>query len=135
MPDSSIEELNRISEGIIGAAIAVHRALGPGYTESMYEMALCLELETSGIHFQRQAPISVEYRGIRIGDMRLDIIVAEQVVVELKAIDRLTDIHTAQVLSYLKATRLRLGLLINFNVPVLTRGVKRIINTQQSLSL
>jgi GxxExxY protein len=87
-----------------------------------------------GVPYQRQYPLQVVYKGQVMGDMRLDLLIQEQVVVELKAVDRLADIHTAQVLSYLKAARLTVGLLINFNVPILTRGVKRIVHTPSTSS-
>jgi GxxExxY protein len=125
---------NQVTERIIGAAIQVHRELGPGFVEHIYEEALCLELASMGVPYQRQYPLQVVYKGQVMGDMRLDLLIQEQVVVELKAVDRLADIHTAQVLSYLKAARLTVGLLINFNVPILTRGVKRIVHTPSTSS-
>jgi GxxExxY protein len=119
--------VNRLSHEVIGAALEVHRLLGPGFLESLYEEALCIELELRKITFQRQAPIPVHYKGRVVGENRLDLLVGDCLVVELKAVDQLATIHTAQVLAYLKATGHKLGLLINFNVPVLKYGIKRVI--------
>ncbi len=126
-PESRVD---RLARQVIGAAIEVHKALGPGYLESVYEEALALELELQGVGCVRQAPIRIGYKGSIVGEGRLDLLVDERLVVELKAVDNLLPIHQAQVLSYLKATRHNLGLLINFNVRVLRDGVKRIILTQ-----
>jgi GxxExxY protein len=122
-------ELNRLTHGVIGAAIEVHRILGPGLLESVYERALCIELELAGIPFARRVPVSVRYKHHSIGEARLDLLVAEKVIVELKSTSDLAPVHVAQLLSYLKLTRLRLGLLINFNVSELRAGVRRIIHT------
>jgi GxxExxY protein len=119
-------EINELARRVIGAAIEVHKALGPGYLESIYEAALCTELEYQEITFANQYPINVLYKGRYVGEGRLDLLVENCIVVELKAVDALLPVHTAQVISYLKATRCKLGLLINFNVPVLKRGIKRI---------
>ncbi len=120
-------EIDRLAHKVIGAAIEVHRLLGPGFLESVYEEALCVELELCGIPFARQVPIALNYKGRSIGECRLDLIVSDSLIVELKAVDGLAPIHSAQVISYLKATHRVLGLLINFNVPVLKDGVKRVI--------
>lgn len=119
-------ELNEISRSVIGAAIDVHRALGPGFLESVYEEALCMELHDCGIPFQRQYEVAVRYKGREVGTGRVDMIVKETIIVELKAVDALAPIHTAQLLSYLRITGYPLGLLINFNVAKLTDGVRRI---------
>jgi GxxExxY protein len=119
-------EINELARRVIGAAIEVHKALGPGYLESVYEAALCTELEFREISFTNQYPISVLYKGRYVGEGRLDLLVEKCLVVELNAVDVLLPIHTAQVISYLKATQCKLGLLIDFNVPVLKRGIKRI---------
>lgn len=120
--------LERYAFAVIGAAIDVHRALGPGYLEAVYEEGLCYELELRQIPYLRQHPIGVVYKGKLIGEGRIDILVADCLIVELKAVDDLAPIHTAQVISYLKATGLNLGLLLNFKVPVLKQGgIKRII--------
>jgi GxxExxY protein len=121
------DELNALSHAVIGAAIEVHRTLGPGFLESVYEEALCVELRLRGITFERQVEIGVRYKGEPVGIGRLDILVADALIVELKAVETLAPIHEAQLLSYLKATGHRLGLLINFNIPVLRNGLKRII--------
>ncbi|HEY8293277.1 MAG TPA: GxxExxY protein [Thermomicrobiales bacterium] len=118
--------LNQLSHEIIGAAIEVHRSLGPGFLESVYEEAVCVELELRKIPFVRQLDIAVAYKGHAVGAGRIDILVDHAVVVELKAVEALAPIHQAQILSYLKSTGYQLGLLINFNVTVLRDGVKRI---------
>ena len=114
-PDADVDELAR---RVIGAAIEVHRHLGPGFLESVYEEALCVELELREIPFERQRPIGVDYKGHSVGQGRLDLLVGDRLLIELKAVDRLAPIHNAQVMSYLKATKLHLGLLINFDVPL-----------------
>ncbi|HEY1381720.1 MAG TPA: GxxExxY protein [Gemmataceae bacterium] len=114
-----------IAHQIIGSAIEVHRLLGPGFLESVYERALAHELRLRGLVVERQKDILVPYKDIQIEGQRLDLLVAGRVIVELKAIDAIAPIHQAQLLSYLKATGLRLGLLINFNVLVLKDGIKR----------
>ena len=121
------EEPNALSHAVIGAAIEVHRTLGPGFLESVYEQALCVELELRHIPFDNQVEIGVGYKGRIIGEGRLDILVANALIVELKAVDALAPIHEAQLLSYLKATGHRLGLLMNFNVPILRNSIRRII--------
>ena len=118
--------LNRLSHEIIGAAIEVHRSLGPGYLESVYEEALCVELELRKIPFVRQLDIAVAYKGHAVGAGRIDILVDHAVIVELKAVEALAPIHQAQILSYLKSTGYQLGLLINFNVTILRDGIRRI---------
>ncbi|HWZ88698.1 MAG TPA: GxxExxY protein [Polyangiaceae bacterium] len=125
--ERSRTELDRISYLTIGAAIEVHRILGPGLLESIYEEALCSELVTRKLSFSRQVPTRVMYKQHSVGEVRLDLVVCGQIVLELKATDGIAPIHVAQLLSYLKATRLRLGLLINFNVAELRRGIKRLV--------
>ena len=120
-------ETDRFAQEVIGAAIEVHRALGPGFLESVYEQAMSIELGLLGISFERQVPVAVSYKGHSIGESRLDLLVEGKLVVELKAVDQFAPIHTAQVMSYLKATGHRLGLLINFNVVRLKDGVKRVV--------
>ncbi|MBI1280016.1 MAG: GxxExxY protein [Anaerolineaceae bacterium] len=123
MPD-----LEECAFKVIGAAIEVHRALGPGFLEAVYEEALCYELELRNISFLRQHPIAIQYKGRLIGEGRIDILVEDCLIVELKAVDDLIGIHIAQVISYLKATQLHLGLLINFKVQVLkSGGIKRVV--------
>lgn len=125
-PGASVDTLAR---RVIGAAIEVHRILGPGLLESIYEEALCVELALAGIAFARQVPVTVHYKRHHIGDARLDLLVGDQLIVELKNVEGIAPVHIAQVLSYLKIKRLRLGLLVNFNVPELRLGIKRVINT------
>jgi GxxExxY protein len=120
------KELDRLAREVIGAAIEVHRAPGPGYLESVYEEAMTVGF---GLPFERQPAISVGYKGRQVGEGRLDFLVGGVLVVELKTIEEFAPIHTAQVIAYLKATNCRLGLLINFNVPVLKDGVKRIVRS------
>ena len=118
-----------ISYDIVGAAIEVHRALGPGLLESAYQACLCQELRLRGINYRHQVPLPLKYRCLDVQcGYRLDIVVEEAIVVEIKAVRRVHPIHRAQVLTSLKLTGLRLGLLINFNVEVLRSGVYRIIN-------
>ena len=121
------EELDRLAHAVIGAAIEVHRHLGPGFLEAVYEEALCVELSSRQIPFVRQAPVAVRYKGHAVGESRLDVLVANALVIELKAVVAIAPVHVAQVMSYLKATGHKLGLLINFNVPFLKSGIKRII--------
>jgi GxxExxY protein len=122
-------EVNAISHEVIGAAIEVHRLRGAGFLESIYEEALCVELTLRGLRFDRQVPIGVQYKGHDVGEARLDLLVERSLVVELKAVGILAPIHVAQVISYLKATQHRLGLLITFNTAVLRRGVRRVVCT------
>jgi GxxExxY protein len=121
-------DLNRLSGEIIGAAIEVHKLLGPGLLESIYEECLCIELVNRNILFERQKEINIEYKGVRLeSKYRIDLVVSKMIVVELKTVDDLAPIHDAQILSYLKLTGLKVGLLINFNVPVLKDGIKRLV--------
>jgi GxxExxY protein len=119
-------ELNQLTQAVIGAAIEVHRTLGPGFLESVYEEALAVELTVRQIPFAKQHPIGIQYKGHIIGEGRLDFLIDQYLILELKAVEALHPIHTAQVLSYLKVTRCPLGLLINFNVSVLKEGIRRI---------
>jgi GxxExxY protein len=122
-------ELNELTEKIIGAAIEVHRTLGPGLMESAYAECLCRELSLQGIPFEREKALPVEYKGVKLDcGYRLDLLVAGSMVVELKAVEELLPIHEAQLLTYLRLGGWKVGLLINFNVPVLTKGVKRMVN-------
>jgi GxxExxY protein len=120
--------METLDHRVIGAAIEVHKRLGPGLLESVYEECLALELAHQGISFERQKPIPITYRGQQIAaTYRLDFIVADELILELKAVEKLEPVHTAQVLTYLRLTNNKLGLLINFNIPVLKDGIKRII--------
>jgi GxxExxY protein len=121
-------ELNRITQSVIGAAIEVHRELGPGLLESAYEECLCHELWGSGVAYARQRELPVEYKGLKLDcGYRVDLIVAERVVVEIKAVEGLLPIHEAQLLTYLRLGRWPVGLLINFNVAVLKKGIRRLV--------
>ncbi len=119
---------NKLTRAVIGAAVDVHASLGPGLLENLYEEAIAHELQLRRIPFRRQQPIRLHYKGVDIGDLRLDLVVDQLIVVELKAIERTAEVHRAQVLSYLRSTNLPLGLLINFNHLRLVDGVTRILN-------
>jgi GxxExxY protein len=121
-----VEEKDSLTEKIIGAAIEVHRILGPGLLETIYEEALIVELQLRGIHCERQVEVDVNYKGHIIKGQRLDILVEGEVVVECKSLSKLPDVALAQVLSYLKATGLKRGLLLNFGCPRMVDGIKRI---------
>jgi GxxExxY protein len=123
--DEPNPDLNRITNAIIGAAIEVHKRLGPGHLESVYENAMAIEFEVRGIVAQRQVPIEL-YRDQLVGGGRLDFLVAGLVILDTKAVEPLAPIHTAQMISYLRITKHRLALLINFNVKVLKDGIKRV---------
>lgn len=122
-------ELNQLTDKVIGAAIEIHRALGPGYQESIYEEALVFELGRFGIKFERQKAFSVRYKEHVVGEGRVDLLVEKKLVVELKAVEKVQPVHRAQVISYLKATSCELGLLINFNENLLRSGVHRVVYT------
>lgn len=122
-------EVNFITQRIIGAAIEIHRYLGPGLFERVYEGCLCYELELQNINFERQKYIPVFYKEKTFDNgFRADLVVENRVVVELKSVEALLDIHEVQVLNYLKLSELQVGLLINFNVPLLKKGIKRVVN-------
>jgi GxxExxY protein len=120
-------ELNALSEEIIRCAIEVHRELGPGLLESAYETAMCIELKTAGIDVKRQIGIPLYYKGELISEHRPDLIVGDQVVVEIKSIARFDPIHIAVMLTYLRVTGLRVGLLLNFNTAFMRQGIKRVM--------
>jgi GxxExxY protein len=123
-------EIDQCARSVVDAAFEVHRVLGPGFLESVYEEALAVELTLRGVAFQRQVPIALQYKGTPIGRARLDLLVAGRLVVELKASESLLPVHLAQVLSYLKASGQTLGLLINFNTRELRHGIRRVILTR-----
>jgi len=124
-----VAKLNGITDEVIGAAVAVHRQLGPGLLESAYEACLAYELSERGLFVERQKALPIKYRGVELDcGYRLDLLVSEQVIIELKAVDRLDPIHQAQLLSYLKLSGCKVGLLINFNVKVLKNGIRRLVN-------
>jgi GxxExxY protein len=123
-----MEEQDPLTGTVIGAAIEVHRVLGPGLLESVYERCLCRELTLRGMTPERQVQLPVVYKGEDVGcEFFMDIVVENRLVLELKTVERFEPIHTAQLITYLKLSRIRLGLLINFNVPVLRDGIKRVI--------
>lgn len=120
---------NTLSNRVIGAAIEAHRILGPGLLESVYELALERELALQGMMAHRQRPVSLEYKGVSLGDgFRLDILVNDLLLVEIKAVEQVLPLHEAQLLTYLRLTGKKLGLLINFNTRTLKDGIKRVVN-------
>ena len=122
-------DINNLSSTIIGAAIEVHKALGPGLLESAYEECLCHELSLRGVSFERQKPLPVEYKGKKLDcGYRLDIIVENTIILELKSCEKIEPIHKVQLLTYLKLSGLHLGLLLNCTVPVMRDGIIRIVN-------
>lgn len=121
------DELEGLAYGVIGAAIEVHRLLGPGFLESVYHQALRLEFQMRGIPHSYKHRVAINYKGHSVGEGELDFLVGNVLVVELKAVEKLTPIHEAQAISYLKMTNNSLALLINFNVPLLKDGIKRLI--------
>jgi GxxExxY protein len=124
-----VRDINQVSGAIIGACIEIHKAVGPGLLESAYRECLCYELSVAGLGFEREKALPIEYKGVKLDcGYRLDLVVENTIVVELKNVERLAPIHSAQLLTYLRLTKLSLGLLINFNVPVLAQGVRRIAN-------
>jgi GxxExxY protein len=122
-----MEDLNQLTERIIGCGIEVHRHLGPGLLEATYEEALCIEFQESGIKYKRQLPFPILYKGRTLGEYRLDLLVEDAVVVEIKSVERFDPVFEAQVLTYLKVTGKRVGLLINFNSRLLRDGIKRFV--------
>jgi GxxExxY protein len=123
------KERNRISGEILDSCIEVHSVLGPGLLESVYETCLAFELKSRGIKIERQVPIQIVYKGNLLGEIfKLDLYVENEIIVELKSVDTVLPVHKAQLLTYLKLKDKRLGLLINFNVPLLKDGFSRIIN-------
>jgi GxxExxY protein len=125
-PSAHVDELAR---NVISAAIEVHRNLGPGFLESVYEESLCLELKLRNIPFDRQKKFDIYFKDSLVGEGRIDLLIDNNLIVELKAVEVLAPLHYAQVTSYLKAMNLQLALLINFNVPLLKDGIKRIISS------
>jgi len=131
--ERSIED--KITETIIGCGIEVHKILGPGLLESAYEECLCYELSQKNLSFQRQADLPVIYKGVRLNcGYRMDLVVENLVIVEIKAVEKLLPIHEAQLLSYLKLYNKSVGLLLNFHTSVLKNGLKRIVNNFQNFS-
>jgi GxxExxY protein len=127
--DAEARRFDELTDQVIGACIEVHRALGPGLLESAYEECLCHELSLRKLAFERQVPLPVNYKAVKLDcGYRLDIVVEGKLVLELKTVETLLPIHQAQLLTYLKLSSLTYGLLINFHVPVLKHGLKRIVN-------
>jgi GxxExxY protein len=122
-------DINKLSSKIIGVAIEVHKSLGPGLLESAYEQCLCHELNLQRLSFESQKPLPVVYKGKRLDcGYRLDIVVEDEIILELKSCKQIEPIHKAQLLTYLKLSDLKLGLILNFNVPVMRDGMVRIVN-------
>jgi GxxExxY protein len=122
------EDDDPLTRSIIGFAIEVHRQLGPGLLESAYEECLCYELRHCGLSFRRQVPLPVVYKAMRLDcGYRIDLVVEERVIIELKTVERLIPIHEAQLLTYLKLSGMRTGLLLNFNSPILKDGIRRMV--------
>ncbi|MDQ3800948.1 MAG: GxxExxY protein [Acidobacteriota bacterium] len=123
------QKINQLTDKIIGCAIAVHRGLGPGLLESAYEECLSYELTQANLSFERQVQLPVIYKGVRLDcGYRMDMVVEDLVIVEIKAVERIIPVHEAQLLSYLKLYNKRVGLMFNFHVSVLKSGMKRIVN-------
>ena len=121
-------EFDQLSNRVIGCALEVHRTLGPGLLESTYEQCLAHELSQSGIAFKLQWPLPVEYKGIKLDcGYRVDLFVDDELIVELKSVDKITGIHKAQLLTYMKLSKVKVGLLINFNVEILKNGINRFV--------
>ena len=118
---------NLTTEQVIGACIEVHRHLGPGLLEGLYEECVCQELAQRGLHFERQRLVPVQYKGTTLSaSYRLDVVVEDRVIVEIKSVERLLPVHTAQLLTYMRLTHYHLGLLVNFNEPALRYGIRRV---------
>jgi GxxExxY protein len=118
----------QLTEAIIGAAIEVHKCLGPGLLESAYLACMMRELSIRNIQFETERPVPLEYKGVQLGvSYRLDLVVEKKVIVELKSVEKLESIHESQLLTYLRITGIKVGLLINFNVPLLSYGIKRMV--------
>ncbi|MBW4469091.1 MAG: GxxExxY protein [Stenomitos rutilans HA7619-LM2] len=133
--DAETRSFDELTQQTIGACIEVHRHLGPGLLESAYEHCLCYELSLAGLEFERQKPLPIVYKGVQLDcGYRLDVVVEDRLILELKAVEVLLPVHSAQLLTYLKLSCLTVGLLINFNVPVLKSGLKRIATNFQETS-
>jgi GxxExxY protein len=121
--------INKLSSRIIGAAIEVHKALGPGLLESAYEECICYELSIGGLSLERQKPLAVQYKGINLDcGYKLDVVVEDAIILELKSCEKIEPIHKAQLLTYLKLSGIKLGLILNFNVTLMREGIVRIVN-------
>ncbi|MDQ7778368.1 MAG: GxxExxY protein [Planctomycetota bacterium] len=120
-------DIDELTEKIIGCAIEVHRHLGPGLLENTYEEAMCIELELNGLRFERQVMVPAVYKGRKIGEYRIDLIVEDSVIVEIKSVERFDPVFEAQVLTYLRIKAKKVGLLINFNSRLLKDGIRRYV--------
>jgi GxxExxY protein len=127
VPSHLPADVEELVTRVIGCCITVHRALGPGLLEGIYSRAICIELTEDGIPFERELEIPVSYRDEWLCVQRLDIVADRQIVLEVKSVEQLAPVHYAQLLSYLRVSKLKVGLLVNFNVPVLRDGLKRIV--------
>jgi GxxExxY protein len=127
IPSPLSTEEDRLMSQTIGCAIAVHRVLGPGFLESIYRKAMCIELESRNLAYEKERSMRVIYRGVEIPGQRVDFIIEGLIVLEIKAVVRLDQVHRAQLISYLKTTGLHGGLLINFRVPLLKDGIRRVV--------
>ena len=126
-------ELEGLTERVIGAAIEVHRELGPGFLEAVYEEALCVELEMAGLRYERQAPAALQYKGRRLRTKhQMDVMVEGVLIVEIKAVEKVVLVHECQLYSYLRAAEKTVGLLLNFNVPLMKDGIYRRVLTEKS---
>ena len=126
---NDINNLNNLTDQIIGSAIDVHKELGPGLLESAYQTCLAIELGQREISYEREVELAIEYKGLKVdANYRLDFIVEDSIILEIKSVERIIPIHEAQLLTYLRLSGKKLGLLINFNVPLLKDGIKRLIN-------
>lgn len=125
------ERLDCLARQVVDAALEVHKVLGPGFAESVYEEALAVEFHRRDIPFERQVPLAIKYKGFCVGEGRVDVLVGGELIVELKSVEQLAAVHVAQVISYLKAFDRPLGLLITFNVKLLKNGIRRIIHTRR----
>ena len=123
-----MEDINQLTYQIIGCAYEVHKTLGPGLLESTYETCLCYELEKAGIKYEKQKELIINYKGLRLDNgYRIDILVENDIIIELKSVEALLPVHTAQIMTYIKLSKKRIGLLINFNVTNLQNGIHRYI--------
>jgi len=127
IPTTLSQETEVLIERVIGAALEVHRRLGPGFLESIYMRAMCIELSAQAIPFECERALTVNYRDVPISGQRVDLIVGNSLILELKAVSRLEPVFQAKLISYLRTTGIRVGLLINFNCPLLKEGIKRIV--------
>ena len=121
------QSVNDLSHRVLGCAIEVHRHLGPGYREQTYQLALEAEFGIQRLEFRSQVSAGVVYKGLSVGDFRLDFVVGDSIVLEIKTIASIDQVHVAQVIAYLKATRHELGIILNFNTPVMKHGIKRVL--------